>query len=67
MELLQSEGLSVESLRDLPLKPLTRINSETRYPQGDEEPADLFDSRDSDLALSTAASVVQLAAAELAG
>ncbi|MFM7653635.1 MAG: HEPN domain-containing protein [Vulcanococcus sp.] len=67
VELLQSEGLSVESLRDLPLKPLTRMNSETRYPQGDEAPADLFDSRDSDLALSTAASVVQLAAAELAG
>ena len=43
------------------------MNSETRYPQGDEAPADLFDSRDSDLALSTAASVVQLAAAELTG
>jgi hypothetical protein len=41
------------------------MNSETRYPQGDEAPADLFDNRDSDLALATAETVANITAAEL--
>ena len=41
------------------------MNSETRDPQGEEAPADLYDRHDSDLALSTAATVVRIASAEL--
>lgn len=48
-------------------KALTRMNSESRYPQDEEAPADLFDGRDSELALATAAAVVQNSAAHLAG
>jgi HEPN domain-containing protein len=65
VEVLQSEGLKLDGLRDLHLKPLTRMNSETRYPQGDEAPADLFDNHDSELALATAETVVRVTAAEL--
>ena len=65
VEVLQSEGLRLDGLRELRLKPLTRMNSETRYPQGDEAPADLFDNRDSDLALATAETVVNITAAQL--
>jgi HEPN domain-containing protein len=65
VEVLQSKGLRLDGLRELRLKPLTRMNSETRYPQGDEAPADLFDNRDSDLALATAETVVNITAAEL--
>ena len=65
VELLQQEGFNLATLRELHLKPLTRMNSETRYPQGDEAPADLYDQRDSDLALTTAQAVVQIASTEL--
>ena len=64
---LQQEGLALEDLNDLHLKPLTRMISETRYPQGDEAPVDLYDANDSDSALSTANAVVQVAARALAG
>jgi hypothetical protein len=43
------------------------MSSQTRYPQGDEAPADLFDAQDSEPALATATSVVGLATALLAG
>jgi HEPN domain-containing protein len=49
----------------LHLKPLTRMNSDTRYPQGDEAPADLFDANDSQAALATAEAVLRIATAEL--
>ena len=65
VEVLQSEGFRLDGLRELRLKPLTRMNSETRYPQADEAPADLFDNRDSDLALATSETVVNITAAEL--
>jgi HEPN domain-containing protein len=67
LELLESQGLAVEPLKQLHLKPLTRMSSQTRYPQGDEAPADLFDAKDSEPALATATSVVGLATALLAG
>ena len=67
MELLDRQGLIVEPLRELRLKALTRMSSQTRYPQGDEAPADLFDAHDSEPALETATSVVGLATALLAG
>ena len=66
-QLLRAQGMNTKSLDGLQLKALTRMNSESRYPQDDEAPADLFDGRDSDLALTTAAAVVQSAAAHLAG
>lgn len=66
-KLLQQEGLALEALNDLHLKPLTRMISETRYPQGEEAPVDLYDANDSGSALSTANAVVQVAARALAG
>jgi len=66
-QLLRDQGINTKTLDGLQLKALTRMNSESRYPQDDEAPADLFDARDSDLALTTAAAVVQNAAAHLAG
>lgn len=65
VELLHSQGLETSAFMDLHLKPLTRMNSDSRYPQGDEAPVDLFDARDSQQALDTAEAVVRLAAAEL--
>ncbi len=65
VEMLHSQGLNTHALAELHLKPLTRMNSETRYPQGDEAPSDLFDANDSQAALATAAAVLRFAAAEL--
>jgi HEPN domain-containing protein len=64
---LQQEGLALDALNQLHLKPLTRMISETSYPQGEEAPVDLYDANDSDSALSTADAVVQVAARALAG
>jgi HEPN domain-containing protein len=65
VEMLRTQGLNTQALAELHLKPLTRMNSETRYPQGDEAPADLFDANDSQAALATAEAVLRIAAAEL--
>ncbi|MEB3173535.1 MAG: HEPN domain-containing protein [Cyanobacteriota bacterium] len=65
--MLREQGIATETLDALHLKALTRMNSETRYPQGDEAPADLFDANDTQQALLTAAQVVEAAAALLAG
>jgi hypothetical protein len=65
--MLREQGISTEPLEGLHLKALTRMNSETRYPHGDEAPADLFDANDTAQALLTAERVVQIAAAHLAG
>jgi HEPN domain-containing protein len=65
VEMLQTQGLNTQALTELRLKPLTRMNSDTRYPQGDEAPADLFDANDSAAALSTAEAVLRIATAEL--
>lgn len=65
VEMLHSHGLETSALMDLHLKPLTRMNSDSRDPQGDEAPVDLFDARDSQQALDTAEAVVRIAAAEL--
>jgi len=66
-QLLRDQGVDTQTLEGLQLKALTRMNSESRYPQDDEAPADLFDARDSELALTTAAAVVLNAAVHLAG
>lgn len=65
MELLQQHGLDLPALAQLHLKALTRMNSASRYPQGDEAPADLFDANDSTAALGTAEAVVRIATAQL--
>lgn len=64
-ELLQAQGLNLAALEALQLKALTRMNSASRYPLGDEAPADLFDARDSQLALGTATAVLTIATTEL--
>jgi HEPN domain-containing protein len=57
--LLQVEELAIDTtpLRQLPLKPLQRMTTASRYPDGDEAPVDLFDARDGALALEVARSV----------
>jgi HEPN domain-containing protein len=61
LDALAEQGLDISSVHSLPLKALTRMNSETRYPQDEEAPADRFDAHDSDQALSMASRVVGFA------
>ena len=65
VDLLREQGVKTEVLEALHLKPLTRMNTQTRYPQGDEAPVDLFDGNDSTAAVATAAEVVTLTSALL--
>jgi HEPN domain-containing protein len=65
VEMVRTQGLNTQALAELHLKPLTRMNSDSRCPQGDEAPADLFDANDSATALSTAEAVLRIATAEL--
>ena len=62
---LESAGLDVEPLRELRLKALSRMNSETRYPSESEAPADRFDDQDSDQARSVAEHVLAFAKASI--
>ena len=55
---LEQVGIETASLRPLPLKPLQRMTTASRYPDGDEAPVDLFDERDGALALEVARAVV---------
>lgn len=65
VELLQCQGLEQPALAGLQLKPLTRMKGASRYPQGDEAPADLFDANDRTTALGTAEAVVGIAVGQL--
>ncbi len=65
VEAIHHQGMTLPAMGELHLNALTRMNSSSRYPQGDEAPADLFDGNDSQLALTTATAVVGIAAAEL--
>ena len=58
VDALAATGLPVDQLRDLQLKVLSRMTTATRYPDGDEAPADLFDDRDCAQALAIARSVL---------
>ena len=58
---LESAGLDAQPLRELRLKALSRMNSETRYPSDSEAPADRFDAKDSAQARSAAADVLAFA------
>ena len=65
VELLQEQGIALPALAALQLKALTRMNSASRYPQGDAAPADLFDGNDSQSALATATAVLSAASEHL--
>ena len=66
VDCLEAEGLDVTALRNLHLKALSRMNSETRYPSDSEAPADRFDAKDSNQARSAAAEVMAFAQAMIA-
>ena len=65
LDALAEQGLEITAIQALPLKALTRMNSETRYPQDEEAPVDRFDAHDSDQALTMATRVVAFATAVL--
>jgi HEPN domain-containing protein len=60
VDALTAAGLPVDRLRQLPLKSLSRMTTASPYPDGDEAPMDLFESRDCALALETAEAVLRL-------
>ena len=62
---LELLGIETAPLRQLPLKPLQRMTTASRYPDGDEAPVDLFDDRDGALALQVARAVVGFADQQL--
>ena len=62
---LELLGIETAPLRQLPLKPLQRMTTASRYPDGDEAPVDLFDARDGALALEVARAVVGFADQQL--
>lgn len=67
LDVLGEQGLDITTLQALSLKALTRMNSETRYPQDEEAPVDRFDVHDSDQALALATRVVAFATTVLRG
>ena len=58
---LESAGLDVQPLREIRLKALSRMKSETRYPSDSEAPADRFDEQDSNEARNVAGQVLAFA------
>jgi len=64
---LELLGIETAPLHQLPLKPLQRMTTASRYPDGDEAPVDLFDDRDGALALEVARAVVGFADQQLGG
>lgn len=58
-------GLDITALDGVQLRQLSRMGSETRYPEDDEAPVDRFDANDSAPALATAEAVIQFARATL--
>jgi HEPN domain-containing protein len=58
VEMLAASGLDVTALASLPLAALSRMTVTSRYPLDDTPPSELFDARDSNQALSTAAAVL---------
>jgi len=55
---LGEAGLDVTELRNLPLRSLSRMAIQSRYPLDATPPADLFDPSDADQALNTANQVI---------
>lgn len=62
---LELLGIETAPLRQLPLKPLQRMTTASRDPDGDKAPVDLFDERDGALALEVARAVVGFADRQL--
>lgn len=56
---LGEAGLDVTELRNLPLRSLSRMAIQSRYPLDATPPADLFDPSDADQALNTANQVIR--------
>lgn len=65
VETVAELGIDATALTSLHLRALTRMNTESRYPQDDEAPIDRFDSNDSSKAVETADAVLAFAEAQL--
>ena len=62
VQLLENEGLKVATLNALPLRGLSRIAIQSRYPVDTTPPADLFDLADAEQAIKTAEAVLDVVA-----
>ena len=60
VERLGDNGLNIEQLKALPLRGLSRMAIQSRYPLDATPPSDLFDLADSEQALATAADVLNI-------
>ena len=59
---LGNEGLNVTSLNALPLRALSRMAIQSRYPVDTTPPTDLFDLADAEQAIKTAEAVLEFVA-----
>ncbi len=64
---LEGAGLDIRELRELPLRSLSRMSIQSRYPLDATPPSDLFDPVDADQALSIAHQVLRIVEAFDAG
>lgn len=65
LQTLRSHGIDCAALDGLHLRQLSRMGTESRYPQDEEAPIDRFDANDSAPALAMAEVVVRFAADSL--
>ena len=59
---LDNEGIEVTNLNALPLRGLSRMAIQSRYPVDTTPPADLFDLADAEQAIKTASAVLDIVA-----
>ena len=59
---LNNEGIDVTNLNALPLRGLSRMAIQSRYPVDTTPPADLFDLADAEQAIKTASAVLDIVA-----
>ena len=59
---LDNEGIEVTNLNALPLRGLSRMAIQSRYPVDTTPPADLFDLADAEQAINTASAVLDIVA-----
>ena len=60
VERLGDNGLNIEQLKALPLRGLSRMAIQSRYPLDATPPSDLFDPADAEQTLATAAEVLSI-------
>ena len=60
VERFGNNGLNIEQLKELPLRGLSRMAIQSRYPLDATPPSDLFDPVDAEQALATAADVLNI-------